>query len=188
MKRQFCALFSALMISLLPMVGCGGGNIAPQQEDVEEAASTETAPEEKAYLADYDAVVYTAEGDKTSLVELADGKPLVVNYWATWCPYCVDEMPDFQEIYHDYQDRVSFAFVDVTDGEDETTEVASAWLAKNGLEELPDYYDVDGEAVRAFNVWSYPTTVLVAADGQILAVSPGRIDPMLLRGALDTVV
>ena len=57
-------------------------------------------------LADYDATVYTESGMPFAFSEIADGKPMVVNYWATWCPYCVQEMPDFLEIYRDYSGRV----------------------------------------------------------------------------------
>ena len=66
-------------------------------------------------LADYDATVYTESGAPFAFSEIADGKPLVVNYWATWCPYCVKEMPDYLEIYRDYSGRVgSVPIVGVT--------------------------------------------------------------------------
>ena len=146
------------------------------------------AASEVMLLADHDATVYTDLGEPVRLSAVADGRPLVINFWATWCPYCVDEMPDYLGIYEDYQDRVSFAFVDVTDGQRERAEDAQAWLSDNGYSSLPDYYDLDLEAVTSFGVWSYPTTVLVSAEGEVLTVSPGRIDAELLRGALNTLV
>jgi thiol-disulfide isomerase/thioredoxin len=103
------------------------------------AASEEAAPQ----LADFDATVYTLDGEPVSLTQIADGKPIVLNFWATWCPYCVQEMPDYLEIYREYGDRVSFAFIDATDGRRETVEIASKWLDDNGFAELPGYYDTD---------------------------------------------
>jgi len=139
-------------------------------------------------LADYDATVYTDSGESLRLSDITEGKPLVVNFWATWCPYCVEELPDFQKIYAEYGERVSFAFVDVADGQRERAEDAAAWLVAQGYDDLPAYYDTSLEAVSAFGVTSYPTTVVVSGEGEILTVSPGKIDPALLRQALDSLV
>lgn len=139
-------------------------------------------------LADYDATVYTADGQPKKLSEIAAGKPLVINFWATWCPYCVQEMPDFQGIFHDYGDKISFAFVDSTDGRRETKEAAQAWLAENGLDDLPVYYDTDLDATATFGASSLPATVIVSADGDILMAKPGRINDASMRSALDTLV
>ena len=139
-------------------------------------------------LVDYDAIVYTESGMPIAFSEIADGKPLVVNYWATWCPYCVQEMPDYLEIYRDYSGRVSFAFVDCADGKRETVGKAAAWLADNGFAELPAYYDVESEAQYLYRVTSLPTTVVVSASGEVMTVSPGTIDPDTLRSALDSLL
>ena len=139
-------------------------------------------------LVDYDAIVYTESGMPFAFSEIADGKPLVVNYWATWCPYCVQEMPDYLEIYRDYNGRVSFAFVDCADGKRETVGKAAAWLADNGFAELPAYYDVESEAQYLYRVTSLPTTVVVSASGEVMTVSPGTIDPDTLRSALDSLL
>jgi len=129
--------------------------------------------------------VLSALGDSTSLVKIADGKPLVINFWATWCPYCIQEMDDFQAIYDDYGDWVNFAFVDATDGVRETIEDARAWIEGHDYT-LPFYFDTHYEAAGGFGVQAFPTTVVVAANGDILTISAGRIDPDLMRSALDS--
>ncbi|MDI9590721.1 MAG: TlpA disulfide reductase family protein [Acidobacteriota bacterium] len=136
----------------------------------------------------YDATVLTASGDPVLLSEIADGRPLVINFWATWCPYCVDELPDFQDIYATYGDRVSFAFVDVADGRRETVDAAVSWVAEQGFDDLPVFFDTSLEASGRFGARSLPTTVIVAADGTIQTVTTGRIDPALVRGALEAMV
>ena len=140
------------------------------------------------YLADYDATVYTEAGEAVTLTELANGQPLVVNFWATWCPYCVQEMPDFKEIYAEYGDRVAFAFVDVADGSRETVDDAADWLFQNELYDLPAYYDSDLDATAAFGAYSLPTTAVIASDGEILTISPGAIDATLMRASLESLV
>lgn len=139
-------------------------------------------------LADHDATVYTESGEPLLLSEIADGKPLVINFWATWCPYCVEELPDFQKIYAEFGDRVNFAFVDVADGQRERVEDAAAWLTEKGFDDLPAYYDTSLEAVGAFGATAYPTTVIASDKGEILTVCAGQIDPKLMRQALNSML
>ena len=164
------------------------GQGAQGQEASVSDASAACGGSDAPMLASYDAVIYTGSSEKVSLTELADGKPLVINVWATWCPHCLDEMPDFQKIYAQYGDRVAFAFVDATDGVRETVDKASAWLSENGLDDLPAYYDIDYDLIGTFGIRSYPTTIIVSPAGEILTVSSGRIDPDLVSGALSTLV
>lgn len=161
--------------------------VAPTQTEQTDAAE---APAEVEYplLADHDPTVYTEDGEAVTFSQIADGRPLVVNFWATWCPYCVDELPDYQEIVADYGDRVSFAFVDVADGGRETVGHAVGYLEQNGFTDLPAYFDTELEASIEYAATALPTTVVVNGDGEIVAISAGRIDPILLRGALDQLV
>ena len=163
-------------------------DVSQQTQGQTQDQSQQQSQKEPLKLADYDATVYTADGQPKKMTEIAAGKPLVINFWATWCPYCVQEMPDFQGIFHDYGDRISFAFVDSTDGRRETKEAAQTWLAENGLDDLPAYYDTDLDATATFGASSLPATVIVSADGNILMAKPGRINDASMRSALDTLV
>ena len=182
---------AALLVAVLVCGGLGyrmlAARVEPEPAPIEQAEATDDAGEAP-LLADHDATVYTVDGEAVTLTRIADGRPLVINFWATWCPYCVEELPDFQKIYAEYGERVSFAFVDVADGQRERAEDAAAWLVAQGYDDLPAYYDTSLEAVSAFGVTSYPTTVVVSGEGEILTVSPGKIDPALLRQALDSLV
>ncbi len=162
----------------------GGSGDASVSNAAEACGEVDDAP----LLANFDATVYDEAGNPISLTTIADGRPLVINIWATWCPYCLDEMPDLEAIHEKYGDRVAFAFVDATDGVRETVEGASSWLSENGFENLPAYYDIDYDLISTYGVRSYPTTIIVSGAGEILTVSPGRIDPALVSGALETLV
>ena len=182
---------AALLVAVLVCGGLGyrmlAARVEPEPAPIEQAEVTEDA-DEAPLLADHDATVYTVDGEAVTLTQIADGRPLVINFWATWCPYCVEELPDFQEIVADYSGRVSFAFVDVTDGSRETVELAAAFLEENGFSDLPAYYDTDLAASIEYGASSLPTTVVVNGDGEIVTISAGMIDPILLRGALDQMV
>ena len=137
----------------------------------DDTAGASEAPQ----LADYDATVYTVLGEPTMLSQIANGKPLVINFWATWCPYCVQEMDDYLQLYRTYGDRVEFAFIDCNNGRGETVEKASAWLDDKGYGDFPDYYDTDSAAMNSFGAWSLPTTIVVSADGEIVHAAAGAI-------------
>lgn len=188
------ALIAATALVVLLAVGLvayrrlsdGRQNVSVQTSGSPEAQVGEDS--QGPLLADYDATVYTAEGVPVQLTALGDGKPLVINFWATWCPYCVQELPDFQRLAADYAGRVSFAFVNCTDGSRETQEGAMEWLASNGFSSLPVYYDLDLAASAAFGTRSLPTTAIVSSDGRILGAGPGVVDYERIGAILDTLV
>ncbi len=166
-------------------------HVDPSETTIEQPkSSAEVSQEEQKplLLADFDATVYTASGDPVTLSQIANGRPLVVNFWATWCPYCVKEMPDFAEAMTREGDRVSFAFVDVTDGQRETKEGATEWLSENGLEFLPVYFDLDLAAARAFGTYSLPASVFVTGKGEILGIRKGVMNAELLQDVLSVMV
>jgi thiol-disulfide isomerase/thioredoxin len=128
-----------------------------------------------------DFTVYDLDGNPVKRSDYL-GKPLVINFWATWCPYCVDELPEFHEVYVDMKDEVVFLMVDVADGKRETIEKASAFLLENGYQ-FPVVYDTDLNAVNQFGVTGFPTTVFIDRDGNLLAAQEGKISKeLLLRG------
>jgi thiol-disulfide isomerase/thioredoxin len=130
--------------------------------------------------------VETNDGMATDLAAIADGKPLVVNFWATWCSYCMDEMPEFQRIVAEYGDRVSFAFIDQTDGKRETVEGVRAFVDENGMQDLPIYYDPVDDSMNVFGVASIPVTIVFDSEGRIVEYRDGVIDAGQMRALLDT--
>lgn len=133
-----------------------------------------------------DVTFYDSEGNSVKLSDFY-GKPVVLNFWVTWCIYCKQEMPDFQEAYEEYGEEVEFLFLNSTDGARETREKAAAYLEEQGYT-VPAYYDEDMEAVYTYSVNSLPTTILIDKEGRVAAYAPGLMEKETLTEALDVLL
>ena len=167
------------------LVGCGqSGDYDDTADAREEAASQPWDAEEEPSV--FDAAVYTADGQKVLVSQLADGKPVVINMWTTWCPNCVEELPAFLDLVHQYDDRVTFLFVDVPDGDEESAQYVVPWLEEHGFSDLPVVYDTDVEVAQALNLQAYPTTLVYSSDGELVDMQLGPIDSTAMSGLLNT--
>lgn len=101
--------------------------------------------------------------------EEAKGKVVLINFWATWCPPCVAEMPSLQGLYDDYGDKVVFMFV----AQDNAEKVAS-FLEKRGYD-LPVYYSKT-KAPSLLTARSIPTTYIIDKEGKIIVAQTGAAD------------
>ena len=122
-----------------------------------------------------DFTVFNENGEPVTLASLL-GKPVIVNFWATWCPYCIQEFPTFQSAFETYGDRVQFAMVDATDGVRETVESASAFATENAYT-FPVYFDLESSALAAYGIHSFPTTLFLAPDGSVSYQQLGPVAP-----------
>lgn len=158
------------------------GDTIPSEGQTE-PAQQETEPSETVDMTAPGFTVYDADGNEVALESLR-GKPVILNFWATWCGYCVMEMPDFQTMYETYGDQIHFMMVNVTDGYQETQEAASAFIVEKGFT-FPVYYDLELSAASAYGVNAMPVTYFVDENGQLVAYGQGAMDAATLLQGVD---
>ncbi len=141
----------------------------------------ETEPQELAP----DFTMVDAEGNEVKLSDFF-GKPIVLNFWASWCGPCKSEMPDFNEIYLEKGDEIHFLMVNLTDGYQETMERAKAFLEESGYS-FPVYYDVKSDAAMTYGVTSIPMTYFIDATGAPVAYGRGALSAETLLQGIEMI-
>lgn len=149
-----------------------------------QAAEVEDTEPEKQLAPDF--TVYDLDGNPHKLSDFR-GKPVILNFWATWCGYCKMEMPDFNEKYQEYSEDVHFLMVNVTDGSQETVEKASAFVAEEGYS-FPVYYDTTLEATSAYPTSGLPVTFIIDTEGAVVAWQQGMMTAENLQKGIDMVL
>ncbi|MGW8315758.1 MAG: TlpA family protein disulfide reductase [Bacteroidales bacterium] len=114
---------------------------------------------------DYHWVLGTADSEPVFLSDLRD-QVIFLNFWATWCPPCVAEMPEIEKAYQKHKNQVAFVLVT-----NEKPEVVKAFMEKHGYD-LPVLYP-GTEIPEVFQVGSLPTTFIISREGKIVARKTG---------------
>ena len=132
-----------------------------------------------------DFTVYDLEGTPHKLSDFR-GKPVVLNFWASWCGPCKSEMPDFDAAYQTHGQEVQFLMVNLTDGYQETKESASAFVAGSGYS-FPVFYDTDVDAARVYGISAVPVTYFIDASGYLIAVGQGALSAENLEKGISMI-
>jgi len=140
-----------------------------------------TEPPQKEEDVDYSAPDFSVVDAKGIEYKLSDfeGKPVILNFWASWCGPCKSEMPDFEEVYLEYKDSVHFLMVNLTDGYQETMESAQKLISEKGYT-FPVYFDTKMEAANAYYVYSIPQTFFIDKEGNLVAYAQSMVSKEIL--------
>ncbi len=125
-----------------------------------------------------DFTVTDADGNNVKLSDFK-GKPVVLNFWATWCYYCKVEMPDFNEAYKENPD-IQFLMVNATGTNGETVDSAKAFIEQEKYE-FPVFFDTQHDALKTYGISSYPQTIFIDKDGNIVSHRVGMLTKEVLE-------
>ena len=157
-------LLGALLVSLL--AGCSGAQPA--------ARLGSPAP---------DFALESADGSTVRLSELK-GKPVFINFWATWCTPCREEMPEMQALYERYRDRgLVILAVDM----EEDVRLVRRWIERGGYT-FTFLLDSEGEQVKRYNVNAAPTSYFIGRDGVIRDLKLGQLSRTEMEAKVEKVV
>ncbi|ABX41122.1 TlpA family protein disulfide reductase [Lachnoclostridium phytofermentans] len=137
----------------------------------------------------FPAIDFSMQDIDGNTVSLSDyyGKPIVLNFWASWCGPCKSEMPEFNKVYLDLKDDVNFLMVDLVDGTRETIKKGSKFVENNGYE-FPVFFDVEQEGAYYYSVMAIPSTIIIDKDGNIANYYQGAISESVLKKELDALL
>lgn len=158
-----------------------------EEEKTEDEAGAEESTdegdtEEKSQVAS-DFTVYDADGNEVHLSDYR-GKPVILNFWASWCGPCKSELPDFEEAFKEYGDQIHFMMINLTDGTKETMESASALITEQGYT-FPVFYDTTYNAAGQYVSTGIPITYFIDAEGNFVAYGQGALDAETLQSGID---
>jgi thiol-disulfide isomerase/thioredoxin len=167
MRRRSARALGLLAPAILAVVGCSGGG--------DEGAATADGFVDVRFA--------TTDGADRSVADLLDEGPVVLNFWASWCAPCINEMPEFEEVHQELGDRVTFVGVNVND----RPEDADAMVERTGITYLVAR-DGDGSYAQSAGAVNLPTTIVIAPDGTIAETKLGAMTGDELRDVLDDVL
>lgn len=153
------------------------------QEESTDNEQTTDVPQNENLAPDFTVTDY--DGNKVNLSDFK-GKPVVLNFWATWCYYCKVEMPDFNEAYKEYPD-VQFIMVNATGTNGETVESAKAFIEQEKYE-FPVFYDTQHDALKTYGVSSFPQTIFIDKDGNIVSQRIGMLSKDALIQEIEKII
>ncbi|MBI4687899.1 MAG: TlpA family protein disulfide reductase [Nitrospirae bacterium] len=120
------------------------------------------------------ATEFTAKdiSDKDVMLSSFKGKPVIVNFWATWCPYCRQERSSLNSLYRNYKDK-GLIVISISTGESKRT-------VENYLKNIPADFlvllDKEREIAQAYGVFGLPTSFVINRDGVVRYKSTGARD------------
>jgi len=151
------------------------------------SAETEEPHKEPEETVDYSAPDFTVYDEDGNPVQLSDffGKPIVLNFWASWCYYCKEEMPDFNAAYLANPD-IQFLMINVTDGSSETVESGKRYVESMGFE-FPVFYDTTLMASMTYGARGLPITFFIDKNGDLYTYASGMLTAEALARGIELI-
>lgn len=155
-------------------------------KEIENSEIEENTDIEKTVEKATDFTVIDTNGKKVSLSDYI-GKPVVVNFWATWCGPCKMELPAFDKLCKEYGGQVSFMMVNLTDGYQETVDGVKQFVSENEYT-FPVFFDTEYSASNSYEIYSIPETIFVDKEGNLVKSQIGAMSEEILRKYIEELI
>lgn len=177
-KKTLILVISAVVI--MALAGIIYQNNLPKANNPIQA---EEKKEEKVPLIDV-----TFRDLNNNVVHLKDlnDKPILLNFWSTSCPYCLEGLKTYQEYYNKYKDKVNFVMVELLNHKTEDINAIKMFAKENNYT-LPIYVDIDGSGGATYNAYALPIMYVIDKDGFVLAKAMGLMNSERLDMALKII-
>lgn len=163
-------LYTAAVLLMIFTLGCN--TAAPQPNAPSPTTTTTTAAPAPGELAP-DFTLKTINGEQVRLSDLR-GKKVFLNFWASWCAPCKNEMPALQALSRQYEDKIAIYGVNMLS--DDNIESAERFMLENSLT-FPSLLDEKGEVKKAYRVVGLPVSVTIDEQGRIVDLHKGELKP-----------
>jgi len=145
-----------VFIFCLLIIGCGNGTGAPSITEGSDAPSF---------------VLNDLNGQPVKSVDLLSDKPLVLDFWASWCPYCVEELPELVSMYAKSGDKFRLVGINL-----DRSKAAALKYVKNNNIQFTNLFDESGSVAKSFGVVGIPVKVIIDSKGKIIKKSAALKD------------
>ena len=125
-----------------------------------------------------------SSGKTVSLNEfILQGKPIVLNFWASWCPPCTHEMPYFDKVFLEKGGEVQFIMLNLA----EPPHIGADFVKKNNFS-FPVFFDTNEEGAYLYRITAIPLTLFINKDGYIAQKIPGSLSENTLRAGIELIL
>lgn len=119
------------------------------------------------------------DGTTTSLIDFRE-RPLILNFWASWCEPCREEMPSLQQVYEGLEDRIFIVGINYA----ESSSHVLSFTHAIGVT-FPVLLDSKGEVAESYRIVGFPTSFFVNSEGKLAADHVGVLTPDMLSTGLE---
>ncbi len=168
---------SAILTTVVIVVAMATLGLLALFSGTEDAVETATAAGDTSSL--FDTAFTTSDGGSGSLSDY-HGEPLVVNFFASWCPPCRAELPDFEAVHQELGDQVTFVGVN----QDFTEETWRAFVAESQVT-YDTVFQPNSEIWNELGTGAMPTTAFISPDGEVVHLWAGLLTDDKLIELID---
>ena len=165
-------------------------NAGADQSGGEETQESEDEAEQQKTPAPLADLELTDQFGNTHTLSDYKGKVIFLNFWATWCGPCRNEMPDIQKLYEEYSAQGEDAEVVILGiagpeiGQEGSAEEIADFMEENGYT-YPVLMDAGGEMFTRYGISAFPTTFMIDKDGNVYGYVPGQMTENIMRSIID---